>query len=300
MALPEKPRFTRSRFATAAANAGQVVLGESALEPWLIELAVVNPDGSAREALRPRSRSICCAAHQLDSFVMRQPDFERLLLRRQAVEANRRHLALIDLRRSRRRVGAHQIASVHRRPLNPPTVDQQIHGAVGARRHAQQHNPCPQQSISITVAAVLTATRTPEGCASALNSCGSSHWDGRHAAGGAEAGRGPCFELCEPTEQLDGHGMRASRKSSSRLCRHATWPLLSWQSTTWASTGASTATVTAGCDAMGASSNTGASTSDRHGRMRSLLGRQAQPGCSTASVVLLRLGSAHCGGISVG
>lgn len=38
IALPEKPRFTRSRFASEATNAGQVVLGVSALEPWLIEL----------------------------------------------------------------------------------------------------------------------------------------------------------------------------------------------------------------------------------------------------------------------
>jgi hypothetical protein len=153
---------------------------------------------------------------------MRQPDLECLLLRHQPVEANRRHLAALHLRRTRRHIDAHQIASVHRRLLNPPTIDQQIHGAVGPRRHAQQHNPRPQQvefDHGRGRAYRHAHTRGLRFGAQQHRIVASSTRDTRQAV--RKPAATGVFELCEPPEQLDGDGMRdhdkAPRGRAARL-----------------------------------------------------------------------------------
>src|SRR5215218_10195300 len=140
---------------------------------------------------------------------MRQPDLECLLLWRQPVEANRHRLPPLHLCRTSRHVDAYQIASGHSRLLNPPTVDQQIHDAVGTRWHAYQHNPCPQQVEFDHGRGRAYRYAHARG----LRFGAQQLWVVASRTGGTrQAVRKPAaarvFELCEPTEQLDGDGMR--------------------------------------------------------------------------------------------
>ena len=87
-ALPPKPRLTSSTPPADAASAGQVVVGLSAFEPWLIELPWCS------HTRRPRSgdgldRGVGAQRDQLGDLVVRQPDLDVLRLRGQAVEADR-------------------------------------------------------------------------------------------------------------------------------------------------------------------------------------------------------------------
>ena len=138
-ALPPKPRLTRSTPPSAAARAGQVVVGLAASEPGADRAAVVQPDpapavGRRLDRRRPcaarRARSSRCAAARA-----RRPSARPGVRRTAACRARRAAAS----KRPLRHVDDDRAAAGHAALADEPAVDDQVVDAVGSRRDADVH-----------------------------------------------------------------------------------------------------------------------------------------------------------------